>query len=92
MPVQKRVRSSPPTARPSPATAVQEEKHNAFRALLQECKSDMEYRIPNIEFRLGVLKKNAGLVPDLSRSIEAMEWEKQTLVVRLSRINTALTT
>ena len=87
MRVQKRVRSSPPSVR-----ATVDEKPNPYRALLEECKADVELRIPSIEFRLGILKKNTGLVPDLSRSIQAMEWEKQTLEARLSRINAVLST
>jgi Tfp pilus assembly protein PilN len=50
----------------------------------------MEFRISNLEFRIGVLNKHIELVSDLKKTIEAMEWEKQTLMNRLAKINAVL--
>lgn len=86
MPVQKRVRSSPPVTR----LTTQEMKPNPYRELLEEYKSEVEYRIPLMDYRLGVLRKNLEVLPDLKRSIESMEFEKQTLIGRLARINAVL--
>ena len=82
--VQKRVRSSPPLSRPAPNPVA------PYRELLQECKAELEFRIPNHDYRLGILRKNVEVLPDLARTIASIEWEKATLLARLERINAVL--
>jgi hypothetical protein len=63
---------------------------NDYRFLLGECLKDYTFRVPMIEHKINIIKKNLDLVPNMQGSIDYLESELSDTHCRINQINELL--